>query len=140
MMLTGDEIKLSCWFTSSGGDRERNRTIYWGEGVEVRVDTSMCVCVIITSQLSYDEVLMQYNYRVHLLSYWQGEMCYAFVSYFPKADGFDQCVQYADYDQCDNYINQSEISVLYFISISKKITREPVNVNCYIMLCLRLPV
>lgn len=67
-------------------------------------------------------------------------MCYAFVSYFPKADGFDQCVQYADYDQCDNYINQSEISVLYFISISKKITREPVNVNCYIMLYLRLPV
>ena len=39
----------------------------------------------------------------------QGEMCFAFVSYFPKAAGFDQCVQFADYDQCDNYIDQSKL-------------------------------
>jgi hypothetical protein len=37
----------------------------------------------------------------------QGEMCYAFVSYFPRAGGFDQCVQYDTYDQCDNYNQQS---------------------------------
>lgn len=35
-------------------------------------------------------------------------MCYAFVSYFPKMPGFDQCVQYDHYDQCNNYNQQSE--------------------------------
>lgn len=39
-------------------------------------------------------------------------MCYAFVSYFPKAEGFDQCVQYFTYDQCDNYNRQCESSFL----------------------------
>ena len=43
----------------------------------------------------------------------QGEMCFAFVSYFPKAAGFDQRVQFADYDQCDNYIDQSKLIVLH---------------------------
>ena len=32
---TGDEIKLTCWFSSADEARQRNRTIYWGEGVEV---------------------------------------------------------------------------------------------------------
>lgn len=38
----------------------------------------------------------------------QGEMCYAFVSYFPKTQDFDQCVQMDKYDQCDNYNHNSE--------------------------------
>ncbi|XP_063410638.1 dopamine beta-hydroxylase-like [Mytilus trossulus] len=53
----GDEVKLSCWFTSG----DKNHTIYWGEGSDA-------------------------------------EMCYAFVSYYPKVKGFDQCIQFDEYD------------------------------------------
>lgn len=34
--------------------------------------------------------------------YWgkgsDGEMCYAFVTYYPKVEGFDQCIQFSSYD------------------------------------------
>ncbi|XP_059172056.1 dopamine beta-hydroxylase-like [Physella acuta] len=36
--------------------------------------------------------------------YWgegsDGEMCYAFLTYFPKVDNFDQCIQFDKYDIC----------------------------------------
>jgi len=31
----GDEIKLTCWFTSAGAEKQQNHTIYWGEGTEL---------------------------------------------------------------------------------------------------------
>ncbi|XP_055863814.1 dopamine beta-hydroxylase-like isoform X2 [Biomphalaria glabrata] len=59
----GDELRLTCFYNSRDGSKQRNTTLYWGEGSD-------------------------------------GEMCYAFVTYFPKVNNFDQCIQFDRYDIC----------------------------------------
>lgn len=59
----GDELRLTCIFNSKDGEKERNRTVFWGEGSD-------------------------------------GEMCYAFITYYPKVEGFNQCIQFDKYDIC----------------------------------------
>ncbi|XP_060069273.1 dopamine beta-hydroxylase-like [Ylistrum balloti] len=57
----GDEIRLTCTFDSLTGARQRNHSLYFGEGSDA-------------------------------------EMCYAFVTYFPNVQYFDQCLQIDQYD------------------------------------------
>jgi len=41
---------------------------------------------------------------IHRTFFWgegsDGEMCYAFISYYPKVEKFDQCIQFDKYDIC----------------------------------------
>ncbi|KAH9499340.1 hypothetical protein Btru_003815, partial [Bulinus truncatus] len=62
-VLPGDEIRLTCFYNTQDGAKQRNITLYWGEGSD-------------------------------------GEMCYAFITYFPKVNNFDQCIQFDRYDIC----------------------------------------
>ncbi|KAK3761290.1 hypothetical protein RRG08_014301 [Elysia crispata] len=62
-VLPGDELRLTCIFNTRDGEKQRNRTIYWGEGSD-------------------------------------GEMCYAFITYYPKVKDFNQCIQFDNYDIC----------------------------------------
>lgn len=57
----GDEVRLTCTFDSLTGDRNRNQSLYFGEGSNA-------------------------------------EMCYAFVTYFPNVQNFDQCLQFDEFD------------------------------------------
>ncbi|RUS72577.1 hypothetical protein EGW08_019663 [Elysia chlorotica] len=62
-VLPGDELRLTCIYNTRDGEKQRNRTIYWGEGSD-------------------------------------GEMCYAFITYYPKVENFNQCIKFIDYDIC----------------------------------------
>ncbi|WAR14568.1 MOX11-like protein, partial [Mya arenaria] len=65
----GDSVRLTCWYNSVDGNRERANMTTFGQGSTM---TSHCPDYI---------------------SIVQAEMCYAFVRYYPQVLGFDQCLQ-----------------------------------------------